>query len=161
MLHQLLRRSPSRAAAAAATAGGLSALTVYSSSDGNGLRFVSSAAPAPLLQQTSSATPLLFCWGRLVPASDVQTAVSLKVRNPTPIGFFESQGLKVKQLSYGGAHGAALDEKGKLWAWGEAAGPVPTELPCGGATITSVASTAESLYAVTSRGHVLEVRQLG
>jgi alpha-tubulin suppressor-like RCC1 family protein len=120
----------------------------------------SEAAPSELLQQRPSSTPSLFCWGRLAPASAGMDHVPHKVRTPIEVDFWSSRGLCVKQISYGTTHGAAIDDKGGLWAWGTACGPLPKRVPCS-ANITSLASTSDALYAVTNRGRVLEWRNLG
>lgn len=114
----------------------------------------------PLLQQTESNAPLLFSWGRLAPASDPDTPVRLKTREPIQNTFWASRGLRIVQFSFGATHGAALDDKGGLWAWGEASGPVPQPLPCGRDNVTKLASSSGALYALTSRGRVLEWRDL-
>ena len=118
-----------------------------------------SAEQQQLLMQTTSDKPLLFAWGRLAPASDAETQVRVKTREPCDVSFWSAQGLTVKQLSYGESYGAALDNKGGLWAWGESAGPVPRRVPCK-MPISSLASTSTGLYALTSKGRVLEWRDL-
>lgn len=115
---------------------------------------------ASLLQQRESATPLLFCWGRLVPSSGQEDSpVRMIERSPVDTDFFSSQGLRVAQMSYGGRHAAVLDSVGGLWVWGEQAGPLPVRLPCK-AEISCLASSESTLYAVTKSGRVLEWRDL-
>lgn len=69
--------------------------------------------------------------------------------------FWASQGLDLKLVSYGCRHGAAVDTKGGLWAWSDVTGPTPRKLPCR-ASLIALASTDSGLYAVTSRGKVLQ-----
>ena len=114
---------------------------------------------APLLMQSAALTPRLFAWGRLVPAGNVEAQVARKTREPADVRFWESKGLRLKQLSFGSNHGAALDDKGGLWAWGTEAGPVPVKVPCK-APLSALASTTTSLYAVTTKGRVVEWRDV-
>ena len=82
-----------------------------------------------------------------------------KTREPLDVTFFSARGLRVVDVSYGAAHAAVLDDKGGLWAWGATAGPEPTQLPCR-SQISALASSQGALYALTSRGKVLEYRDL-
>jgi hypothetical protein len=111
----------------------------------------------PLLQQHESATPQLFCWGRLSPASSPDSAVRIREKEPLDVSFWAKQGLQVAQMSYGVSHGAALDDRGGLWAWGAETGPLPVRVPCR-AKVSSLSSTQRNLYALTSSGSVLEWR---
>ena len=117
------------------------------------------AACASLLMQTASDKPQLFAWGRLAPASHAATPVHSKTREAMDVSFWSSRGLRVVQLSYGANHGAALDDKGGLWAWGQTSGAIPCRVPCR-APVSALASSLGSLYAVTSSGRVLEWRDL-
>lgn len=74
------------------------------------------------------------------------------------ISFWAERGLKVEQMSVGPRHGAVIDNLGALWAWSDAAGPVPRKLPC--RPLVSIASTDTALYAVTRRGSVLQWTEL-
>ena len=113
----------------------------------------------PLLQQTESTAPLLFSWGRLAPTSDAETPVRIKTREPMQNSFWASRGLRVVQFSFGASHGAALDDQGGLWAWGEATGPTPRKLACA-VPISKLVSSSSALYALTSKGRVIEWRDL-
>eukprot|EP00966_Prymnesium_polylepis_P284683 6577271-Prymnesium_polylepis.1 len=107
--------------------------------------------------ETSAAEPqksTVWSWGRLVPAAADEQRRE-KERSPIQVSFWASQGLGLKLVSYGSSHGAAVDSKGGLWAWSDSTGPVPRKLPCA-ASLTSLASTDGALYAVTSRGKVLQ-----
>ena len=95
----------------------------------------------------------VFCWGRMVPASGNESVLE-KQTSPVPVTFWSSQGLNVKHMSFGSRHGAAIDDRGQLWAWSDVAGPLPRQLPC--TQLSMLASTDTALYAVTSRGKVLE-----
>ena len=159
-----LRFAARRAAAAASVAAGGALLQQGSSWPSLHARCDSkpdAGSAASLLQQSESAVPLLFCWGRLVPQSGTtdESAVRVRERSPVDVKFWTSRGLRVQQMSFGAKHGAALDDGGKLWVWGESAGPEPVALPCR-STIAKVASTDNHLYAVTSSGAVLEWRDV-
>ena len=99
----------------------------------------------------------MFSWGFLVP-SESKRFISPKAP-PNDVGFWSSKGLRIVHMSYGERFAAALDDRGGLWTWGGRAGPTPRQLPCR-AQLSSLACTDSSLYAVTSRGKVLEWRDL-
>ena len=102
------------------------------------------ASCEPLLQQASSATPIMFMWGRLAPASGPDApAVRQKTREPLDVTFFSARGLHIVDVAYGATFGAALDDKGGLWAWGETSGPEPRQLPCR-AKLVSVAADSRA-----------------
>ena len=111
-----------------------------------------------LSAQKPAPAPKLFCWGRLVPSDAAQ--VPYRAREPVDVDFWASRGARVTQICYGDDHGAALDDRGALWVWGGDAGPLPRRLPCR-ASVRAIASSSSALYAVTSRGHVLEWADLG
>ena len=111
-----------------------------------------------LSAQKPAPAPKLFCWGRLVPSDAAQ--VPYRAREPVDVDFWASRGARVAQICYGDDHGAALDDRGALWVWGGDAGPLPRRLPCR-ASVRAIASSSSALYAVTSRGHVLEWADLG
>ena len=105
-------------------------------------------------QQAAPAAPQkVFCWGMLPPCDVGETARELE-RSPVKVPFWSSQDVKVVKMSYGANHGAALDDRGRVWAWGRNAGPVPQQLPTSG-TVASIASTDGALYAVSTRGKVM------
>ena len=101
----------------------------------------------------------LFSWGRLVPAPAGEEVKKVE-RSPFDVTFWSSQGLELKLVSFGVRHAAAVDSKGGLWAWSDAGGPTPRKLPCRSA-LTSLVSTDGALYALTSRGKVLQWSELG
>ena len=166
MLHALRRTAlvTARTAAAASLAGGVA---LAAEEDRWTCRSMTSLLPtfaarcegqadaSPLLQQTASATPLLFSWGRLVPASSSLAEVRQLERTPIDVSFWSSRGLRIQQMCFGTTHGAVLDDSGKLWAWSEASGPMPVQLPVR-TRVASIASTDSHLYAITSHGRVLE-----
>ena len=98
----------------------------------------------------------LFSCGVLRP-SDTGEKVPAKAP-PSEAAFWASKGLRVVNMSYGQHHAAAVDDRGGVWAWASSE-PTPRQLPCR-SHVTSVASTDASLYAVTSKGKVLEWRDL-
>ena len=156
MLAALARRSG--LCGYAATAAGLSASAVVLASHADTPSSVTHCEQ--LIQQSSDAPPRLFCWGRLAPASaGDNSSVRIRERAPVDVTFWSSQGLQIKEVCYGGTHAAVLDTSGGLWAWGEHTGPKPIRLQCR-AALMSLASTQNSLYAVTSSGRVLEWRDL-
>ena len=156
-------RLASRRLAAAAGAASATALSLALSSERLADPSKPSRCESSLLQQAVSSKPLLFAWGRLAPASGHADAapVLMRTREPLDVGyFFSSRGLRVVDLAYGQTHAAALDDQGCLWAWGETAGAIPRKLPCGRHRVSKVVSTHSGLYALTSRGYVLEWRDL-
>ena len=143
-----------RVAAAGCALAGLSSPSAFSSSD------------------SSSSAQRLWCWGRLVPSPQQHAPATaegggescsaptaqIKSRSPIDVTFWSERGRRVEQLSFGEAHGAALDDRGELWVWGGRAGAlcVPTRLPAPGrGKYTRLSSTDDSLYAITSRGAVV------
>ena len=98
----------------------------------------------------------LFSCGVLRP-SDAGDKVTARAP-PSEAAFWASKGLRVVNMSYGQHHAAAVDHHGGVWAWASSE-PTPRQLPCR-SRIASVASTDASLYAVTSKGKVLEWRDL-
>ena len=160
LLRSALRASGTRHLALAA-GGATCVALLYQREDRHGREqaLCETAAAPPLLQQQESAIPRLFCWGRLAPASSTDSEVRWREKTPVDISFWAAQGLRIKQMSYGAAHGVVLDDRGGLWAWGEETGPLPIKLPCR-ASVSSLASTQRNLYAVTSSGGVLEWRDL-
>ena len=50
--------------------------------------------------------------------------------------------------------------RGGVWAWGVSAGPTPEQLPLPRGSLTSLVSTDGSLFAATSRGAVVEWRDV-
>ncbi len=105
----------------------------------------------------------LFSWGALVPevpdAPEHKPGDRLRPKAPPLEGsFWAAKGLRVVNMSYGLRHAAAVDDRGGVWAWGSS-DPTPRQLPCR-SKIASLACTDSSLYAVTSRGKVLEWRDL-
>ena len=98
----------------------------------------------------------LFSCGVLRP-SDTGDKVPAKAP-PSEAAFWASKGLRVVNMSYGQHHAAAVDHNGGVWAWASSE-PTPRQLPCR-SRVASVASTDASLYAVTSKGKVLEWRDL-
>jgi hypothetical protein len=98
----------------------------------------------------------IFSCGVLRP-SDTGDKVPAKAP-PSEAAFWASKGLRVVSMSYGQHHAAAVDHRGGVWAWASSE-PTPRQLPCR-SRVASVASTDASLYAVTSKGKVLEWRDL-
>jgi len=125
----------------------------------------------------AAAPQRLWCWGRLVPAlesappaatddqADEVPVPRLKERSPVDVSVWSAQGLRVEQMVYGAKYGAALDDRGGVWAWGAAdgaGGATPKRLaPPPSGKYTSLASTDGSLYAVSSRGALLRWAGLG
>ena len=110
-------------------------------------------------QSRTAAEPAqqrLFSCGMLRP-SDTGDKVPARAP-PSEAAFWASKGLRVVNMSYGQHHAAAVDHRGGVWAWASSE-PTPRQLPCR-SRIASVASTDASLYAVTSKGKVLEWRDL-
>ena len=106
--------------------------------------------------QTPAPTQRLFCWGHLPPAADADATRARAVeRLPVDVRFWSALGVKVVALSYGAEHAAALDDRGRVWAWGARAGPMPRQLPMRSA-VASIASTDTSLIAAGARGGVVE-----
>ena len=157
-----LRSGAAVVAAATTTAGGAAALGLafhQHESAASVAHCEPAASGSALLQQRAEpgASQRLFSWGSLVAASSPDDEVYAKTRSPLDVTFFADQGVRVQQLSHGSTYCVALDDTGSLWVWGAAIGPVPRKMPCP-AKVTALASTSESLYAITNRGRVLEWR---
>ena len=140
----------------------------------------------------AAAPQSLWCWGRCVPSStsstdssaaatttagaaattlnnggdvaDVAQASNMRSRKRSPVDvrFWSEQGRGVIAMSFGVAHGAALDDAGELWAWNvEDREPIklaaaPSRwLGLARGRYTSLACSGNGLYAVTSSGALL------
>lgn len=118
---------------------------------------------APTLHAASTPPQHTFCWGKLVPGDSsersAQTPPKALEKSPVLVEFWRSRASRVEQMSHGLNHAAALDSNGHLWAWGREAGSLPVRLPIR-EKISSLASTSDSLYAVTGGGRVVEWRDV-
>ncbi|EOD31577.1 hypothetical protein EMIHUDRAFT_231759 [Emiliania huxleyi CCMP1516] len=96
--------------------------------------------------------------------ADVAQANNMRSRKRSPVDvrFWSEQGRGVIAMSFGVAHGAALDDAGELWAWNvEDREPIklaaaPSRwLGLARGRYTSLACSGNGLYAVTSSGALL------